>query len=136
MECSGHMGVPIEEPSEAGHTYKRAPGGCSRSIELFTGAGGLALGIEKAGFRHHTVVERDKDCCQTIRENERNGYPLLEGWRLYPGDVREFDYSEIKARSTCSRVGRPTSRSQLVASIKDVSTSVTCSRRWRGQCVN
>lgn len=66
-----------------------------RSVELFTGAGGLALGIEKAGFHHHTVVERDKDCCETIRENQRNGYALLEGWRLYPGDVRKFDYSEI-----------------------------------------
>jgi DNA (cytosine-5)-methyltransferase 1 len=65
------------------------------SVELFTGAGGLALGIEKAGFRHHTVVERDKDCCETIRENQRNGYPLLEGWRLFHGDVRNFDYSEI-----------------------------------------
>jgi len=50
-----------------------------RSVELFTGAGGLALGIEKAGFHHHTVVERDKDCCETIRQNQRNGYPLLEG---------------------------------------------------------
>ncbi len=67
-----------------------------RSVELFTGAGGLALGIEKAGFHHDTVVERDRDCCATIRENQRNGYPLLNGWRLYPGDVRKFDYSEIK----------------------------------------
>lgn len=66
------------------------------SVELFTGAGGLALGIEKAGFHHHTVIERDKDCCETIRQNQRNDYPLLEGWRLYPGDVRAFDYSEIE----------------------------------------
>jgi DNA (cytosine-5)-methyltransferase 1 len=66
-----------------------------RSIELFAGAGGLALGIERAGFRHDTVVERDKDCCQTIRENQRNGFPLLEGWRIFSGDVRQFDYSEI-----------------------------------------
>lgn len=32
-----------------------------KAVELFTGAGGLALGIEKAGFHHDTVVERDKD---------------------------------------------------------------------------
>lgn len=67
-----------------------------RSVELFTGAGGLALGLESAGFRHHTVVERNKSCCKTIRENQRNGYPLLEGWRLYQGDVRKFDYSTIE----------------------------------------
>jgi DNA (cytosine-5)-methyltransferase 1 len=66
-----------------------------RSVELFTGAGGLALGIEKAGFHHDTVVEKDKDCCQTIRENQRNGCALLAGWRLFSGDVRKFDYSRI-----------------------------------------
>ncbi len=78
-----------------------------RSVELFTGAGGLALGIEKAGFHHDTVVERDKDCCHTIRENQRNGYPLLEGWRLYPGDVRKFDYSEIKGEVDLLAGGPP-----------------------------
>jgi DNA (cytosine-5)-methyltransferase 1 len=67
-----------------------------RSVELFTGAGGLALAIEKAGFHHDTVVERDKDCCETIRANQARGFKLLDGWRLYPGDVRDFDYSEVK----------------------------------------
>ena len=78
-----------------------------RSVELFTGAGGLALGIEKAGFHHDTVVERDKDCCQTIRENQRNGYPLLHGWRLYPGDVRKFDYSAIEGEVDLLAGGPP-----------------------------
>jgi DNA (cytosine-5)-methyltransferase 1 len=67
-----------------------------RSVELFTGAGGLALAIEKAGFHHDTVVERDKDCCDTIRENQANGFALLDGWRLFSGDVRNFDYSTVK----------------------------------------
>lgn len=78
-----------------------------RSVELFTGAGGLALGIERAGFHHDTVVERDKDCCQTILENQRNGYALLEGWRLYPGDVRRFDYSEIQGEVDLLAGGPP-----------------------------
>jgi DNA (cytosine-5)-methyltransferase 1 len=67
-----------------------------RSVELFTGAGGLALGIEKAGFHHDAVVERDKDCCATITENQRNGYAALNGWTLFSGDVRNFDYSSIE----------------------------------------
>jgi DNA (cytosine-5)-methyltransferase 1 len=67
-----------------------------RSVELFTGAGGLALAIEKAGFHHDTVVERDKDCCDTIRENQARGFELLDGWKLFSGDVRDFDYSVVK----------------------------------------
>lgn len=66
-----------------------------RSVELFTGAGGLALGIESAGFRHDTVVERDKYCCDTIRENQSRGFAPLSGWRLFPGDVRDFDFTAI-----------------------------------------
>jgi DNA (cytosine-5)-methyltransferase 1 len=67
-----------------------------RSVELFTGAGGLALGIEAAGFHHDTVVERNKYCCYTIQQNQSRGFKPLKGWRLYSGDVRGFDYSEIK----------------------------------------
>jgi DNA (cytosine-5)-methyltransferase 1 len=67
-----------------------------RSVELFTGAGGLALGIESAGFHHDIVVERDKDCCDTIRENQGRGFASLQGWRLFSGDVRDFDFREIK----------------------------------------
>jgi len=67
-----------------------------RSVELFTGAGGLALAIEKSGFHHDTVVERDRNCCETIRENRAMGFPLLKGWKLFAGDVRQFDYSTIR----------------------------------------
>lgn len=65
------------------------------SVELFTGAGGLALGIESAGFRHHTVIERDTYCCDTVRENKDRGFAAVQGWNLYPGDVRKFDYAQI-----------------------------------------
>ncbi len=67
-----------------------------KSIELFTGAGGLALGIENAGFHHDLVIERDKDCCKTINENQRRGFKPLQGWRLFSDDVRKVDFSEIK----------------------------------------
>ncbi len=61
-----------------------------RSMELFAGAGGLALGIAKAGFRHDAVVERDQNACGTIRENKRRG---VVDWPLFETDVRSFDYS-------------------------------------------
>ncbi|MDQ2843951.1 MAG: DNA cytosine methyltransferase [Acidobacteriota bacterium] len=78
-----------------------------RSVELFTGAGGLALGIERAGFRHDTVIERNPDCCNTIRQNQRNGFSLLEGWRLFSGDVRQFDFSTVRGEVDLLAGGPP-----------------------------
>ena len=39
------------------------------SIELFAGAGGMALGMENAGFENLANVEIDKDACETLRNN-------------------------------------------------------------------
>lgn len=35
------------------------------SIELFAGAGGLALGLEKAGFSPLGLIEKDKSAAAT-----------------------------------------------------------------------
>lgn len=66
-----------------------------KSVELFTGAGGLAIGISKAGFEHLAVVEWDRYACDTIRENQRLGVQPVAHWPLFEGDVREFDFSHI-----------------------------------------
>jgi len=39
------------------------------SVELFAGAGGLAIGLNDCGFRHKAVIELNKDACKTIRAN-------------------------------------------------------------------
>lgn len=66
-----------------------------RSVELFTGAGGLALGIARAGFEHLAVVERDRSACMTLRENQTRRVEGMGSWPVFPFDVREFDYSVV-----------------------------------------
>lgn len=66
-----------------------------KSVELFTGAGGLALGLEMSGWHHEALVERDAHACSTIRLNESNGHPLAKDWRLYQQDVREIPYRAL-----------------------------------------
>jgi DNA (cytosine-5)-methyltransferase 1 len=66
-----------------------------KAVELFAGAGGLALGVGLAGFKPLAVVEWDKWACDTIRENQKRGYPLVADWPLHEGDVRDFDWGSI-----------------------------------------
>lgn len=66
-----------------------------KSVELFAGAGGLAMGVTLAGFESVAVVERDRWACDTVRENRRRGFPLVADWPLWRGDVREFDWNVV-----------------------------------------
>lgn len=66
-----------------------------RSVELFVGAGGLALGLSQAGFEHLLVADFDRHACATIRENQRRGVAHVAGWPLREIDVRGLDYSDI-----------------------------------------
>ena len=66
-----------------------------KSLELFAGAGGLALGTELAGFHAVVAVEKDKWACETLAENKARGYPLVKDLNVICGDVRNLDYSII-----------------------------------------
>jgi DNA (cytosine-5)-methyltransferase 1 len=67
-----------------------------QSVELFSGAGGLALGIARAGFEHLAVVEWDRSACQTLRENQARNVESMPSWPVHNCDVRDFDYTLIK----------------------------------------
>lgn len=58
-------------------------------IELFAGAGGLAVGLEKAGLKCVALNEIDKWACATLRENRLN-------WNVLEGDIKDFNFSEFK----------------------------------------
>lgn len=66
-----------------------------RSVELFAGAGGLAMGMSRAGFRHGAVVEWDHDACETFRHNQTLHAHDVDEWPLFEGDVREFDFGGV-----------------------------------------
>lgn len=78
-----------------------------RSIELFAGAGGLGIGSSRAGFRPEAVIEWDRYCCDTIRENKDRNIEPVSHWPLFPGDVRHFDYSSIKGELDLVSGGPP-----------------------------
>lgn len=68
-----------------------------KCVELFAGAGGLAMGVGLAGFKPVVVAEWDRWACDTIRENSKRAYPLVADWNVYEGDVREFDWESAGA---------------------------------------
>lgn len=68
-----------------------------RSVELFGGAGGLALGLHDAGFSSEVFVEWNKWACDTVRENQKVGYRAVKSWHVHEGDVREYDWSTVPA---------------------------------------
>jgi len=53
-------------------------------VEICAGAGGQALGLERAGFEHALAVELDAAACGTLRANR-------PGWKVAEGDVADPD---------------------------------------------
>ncbi len=61
-----------------------------RSLEIFSGAGGLAKGLEQAGFEHAAFVEFNKHACLSLAEN-------FEADKVFFGDIKDFDLDSINS---------------------------------------
>ena len=59
------------------------------SIELFAGAGGLALGVEKAGFNTIGLIEFDKDAADTLKKNRPN-------WNVIHDDIANISVLNLE----------------------------------------
>ncbi len=57
-------------------------------VSLYTGAGGLDLGLEAAGFETAVAVEMDKWACKTIRHNRK--------WPLFEDDIHNITSLDLK----------------------------------------
>jgi len=61
------------------------------TVELFAGAGGMAIGFEQAGFEHLLLNEFDSDACKTLRKNRPN-------WNVVEGDVSNLDFTYLAGK--------------------------------------
>ena len=61
------------------------------SVELFAGAGGLAIGMHLAGFRHILLNEVDPMACQTLRRNHPE-------WNVLEGDIHQVDFTPLRGK--------------------------------------
>ena len=73
-----------------------------RNVELFVGAGGLALGLHRAGFNPVGVIENDPACKETLEANGIDGRSYTAGWQIHAEDVSTFDYSSLERGSVVS----------------------------------
>jgi DNA (cytosine-5)-methyltransferase 1 len=86
--------------------YKQAPSSAAlndhpvlaaralESIELFAGAGGLALGFSGNAVRHRAVVEWNPHACNTLRNNKLKKVAPISHWPdVTEGDVKHFNYA-------------------------------------------
>jgi len=73
------------------HTNKVTPTSNYKSIELFAGGGGLAVGIEQAGIECLALNEVDKWAAQTLRQNRPN-------WNVIEDDIKNVSFSEYKGQ--------------------------------------
>ena len=53
------------------------------ALELCAGAGGQALGLARAGFKHMALVDNDEHACQTLKHN-------FPGCRVIRADIRKL----------------------------------------------
>lgn len=67
-----------------------------RSLELFAGCGGLALGLSRAGFVHELIVENDSDSVTTLSENKKRRIKHVHDWEIEDCDTRELDFRNLR----------------------------------------
>lgn len=78
----------------------------SVDLDLFAGAGGLAIGLENAGFSPADLYEMDPTACATLRHNMTSSNPTLRG-RVFQEDVSKTNWGGGPHRVRLLAAGAP-----------------------------
>jgi len=89
LDVSPDTIMDFEHPQDRSGNTKMIKSSDVTAIELFAGAGGLALGLEQAGIKTLEYVEFDKACCETLRTNRPN-------WNVICDDIHNVDFTAFK----------------------------------------
>lgn len=77
-----------------------------KCVEVFSGAGGLALGLESAGFQHHMLVEWNDHACSTIEWNKRDNH-FFNKSILINGDIQNVSFQKYRGNVELVAGGPP-----------------------------
>lgn len=77
------------------------------SVELFSGAGGLALGMAKSGFNHEMLVEFNNHAVDTLMMNHDEGQSQIKNWKITHDDVKNISFSNFKLNLSVIAGGPP-----------------------------
>lgn len=77
------------------------------SVELFSGAGGLALGMSKSGFQHEMLVEYNQDAINTLIKNHDDGQAQIKDWNIKHDDIKNISFKKYKGNISVVAGGPP-----------------------------
>lgn len=78
-----------------------------RSIEIFAGAGGLAIGAHLAGFNCELMIDSSRSACDTLRWNGKRDIDPMAAAAIVEADVRTYDFCHLQGRADLLLGGPP-----------------------------
>ena len=77
------------------------------NAELFSGCGGLALGMSRAGFSHVLMAEYDFDAVATAKHNRARSIDYISAWPIEQIDVRDIEWEPLRGQLAVISGGPP-----------------------------